>query len=275
MNVERTTAGPAVAARTHGPVSGVVTGYLAVIAAAELLISFVNAETGAAVHALVLFALVNHAMLLGPLAPPPSGQLSAQPARVLVPALCLLPLLRLFSLTMPTREVSPLFWYLLIGAPLLTAIVLVARYVHFSPVDAGLWQWSSQQGIVAVSGIPLGIIAYVTFHRVPVVESHDIPYLIIGAGIMVVFMGLLEELVFRALLQPHLCSLYGATRGIVITAGLSAVFASGSRSPVMMLFTFAVALAYGWFVYINRSIMGVAISHGLIGVVTVLVLPNL
>jgi membrane protease YdiL (CAAX protease family) len=263
------------AVHTRAPVKAVITGYLAAIVVAELLISYVNPETGAAVHALILLALVNHAMLLGPLEPPPSGQLSAEPARVLVPVLMLLPLLRMFSLTMPTREVSPLFWFLLVGVPLLTAIVLVARYIHFSPVDAGLWQWSSQQAVIAVSGIPLGIIAYATFHRVPVVESHEIPYLIIGAGIIIVFMGLLVELVFRALLQPHLCSLYGATRGIVITAAISAVFASGSRSPVMMIFTFGVAFAYGWLVYTNRSIMGVALSHGLIGVVTVLILPNL
>ena len=56
---------------------------------------------------------------------------------------------------------------------------------------------------------------------------------------------------------------------------MSAVFSSGSRSPVTMLFTFVVAVFYGWLVYTNRSIMGVAISHGVIGIMTILVLPNL
>jgi len=261
--------------RIRVPQLTVVSAYLAAIAGAELLTAFVNAEAGMAVHAVLLLVLLNHAMALGPAAVPPTGRMSAEPGRVLVAVLALLPLLRLFSLTMPTRGLSPLFWYLLIGAPLLTAVVLIVRYVHYSPVDARIWGWSLQQGLVGATGIPLGIIAYVTFFRVPVVESHDIPYLIIGAGILVVFLGLLEELIFRALLQPYLCSLYGATRGVLITAAMSAVFSSGSRSPVTMLFTFVVALCYGWLVHTNRSIMGVAISHGLIGIMTILVLPNL
>jgi membrane protease YdiL (CAAX protease family) len=252
-----------------------ITTYLVAITAAELFTAFVNAQAGVVLHALILFALLNHSMLLGPLAVPRSGALSDDPARVLVALLSLLPLLRVFSLTMPTRQVSPYFWYLLIGAPLLTAIVLVARYIHFSPVDAGIWRWSQQQGVLAAAGIPLGVIAYVSFHRIPVVESHEVPYLIIGTAILVVFLGLVEELIFRALLQPHLCALYGGTRGVVMTAALSAVFSSGSRSPVTILFTFAVALGFGWVVYSERSIMGVAIAHGLIGIMTVLVLPNL
>lgn len=259
----------------RAPALTVISAYLAAIAGAELLTAFVNAEAGMAVHAVLLLALLNHAMALGPVAVPPTGRMSAEPARALVSVLALLPLLRLFSLTMPTRGLSPLFWFLLIGAPLLTAVVLIARYVHYSPVDARIWGWSLQQGLIGATGIPLGIIAYVTFHRVPVVESHDIPYLIIGAGILVVFLGLLEELIFRALLQPYLCSLYGATRGVLITAAMSAVFSSGSRSPLTMLFTFVVAVCYGWLVHTNRSIMGVAISHGLIGIMTILVLPNL
>jgi membrane protease YdiL (CAAX protease family) len=253
----------------------VITAYLGAITAAELATAFVNAEAGMVLHALILFVLLNHSMLLGPLPVPATGTLGDVPAKVLVAVLALLPLLRLFSLTMPTHQVSPYFWYLLIGLPLLTAVVLVARYIHFSPVDAGIWRWSQQQGVLAVSGLPLGVIAYLSFHRVPVVESREVPYLIIGAGIVVVFLGLVEELIFRALLQPHLCALYGATRGVVITAALSAVFSSGSRSPVTMLFTFVVALGFGWMVYTERSIMGVALAHGLIGVMTILVLPNL
>jgi membrane protease YdiL (CAAX protease family) len=261
--------------RISAPPSTVIGAYLGAIAVAEGLTAFVNAEAGLAVHAVLLLVLLNHALALGPLPVPPAGRMSPEPARVLVPMLALLPLLRFFSLTMPTRGVSPLFWYLLIGVPLLTAVVLMARYIHYSPVDARIWGWSLQQGLIGATGIPLGIIAYVAFHRVPVIASHEIPYLIIGAGILVVFVGLLEELIFRALLQPYLCSLYGATRGVLITAAMSAVFSSGSRSPATMLFTFIAALCYGWLVYTNRSIMGVAISHGLIAVMTILVLPNI
>jgi membrane protease YdiL (CAAX protease family) len=253
----------------------VISAYVGAIVGAELLTSFVNAEAGMAVHAVLLLVLLNHAMALGPFPVPPAGRTSVEPGRVVVPVLALLPLVRLFSLTMPTRGLSPFFWFLLIGTPLLTAVVLIARYVHFSPVDARIWRWSLQQGLVAATGVPLGIIAYVAFHPVPVVKSHDIPYLIIGAGILLIFLGLLEELIFRALLQPYLCSVYGATRGVLITAAVSAAFSSGSRSPVTMLFTFGVAAGYGWLVYAKRSIMGVAISHGIIGIMAIVVLPNL
>ena len=67
-----------------------ITAYLVAITGAELLTAFVNAQAGAVLHALILFALLNHSMLLGPLPVPPSGALGDDPARVLV---ALLPLL--------------------------------------------------------------------------------------------------------------------------------------------------------------------------------------
>ena len=62
---------------------------------------------------------------------------------------------------------------------------------------------------------------------------------------------------------------------MLITAAMCTVLSSGSRSPVTMLFTFVVTVCYGWLVHTNRSIMDVAISHGVIDILTVLVLPNI
>jgi membrane protease YdiL (CAAX protease family) len=257
----------------RAPKLAVITCYLGAIATAELLTAYVSATAGIVVHGLLLVALLNHTVLLG-FRPGTGDAVYIAPTRTVIPVLVLLPLLRMFTLVVPTRELSSLYWYLLIGAPLLTAIVLVARYTEFSPVDAQIWTWSRAQGFFAAIGIPLGAIAYATFHEAPIVESRDVPYLLIGFGIVLVCDGLLIELVFRALLQPRLCALYGVERGILGTALLSGVFSSGAGSPVAMVFGFAVGLAFGWFVQRYRSIMGVSIAHGLITIMTVLVLPN-
>ena len=50
----------------RAPTLTVISAYLAAIAGAELLTSFVNAEAGVAVHAVLLLVLLNHAMALGP-----------------------------------------------------------------------------------------------------------------------------------------------------------------------------------------------------------------
>jgi membrane protease YdiL (CAAX protease family) len=257
----------------RAPKLAVITVYVGAIAAAELLTAFVSPPAGIAMHALVLVALLNHTMLLGP-EPGAREQATVAPTRTIIPVLVLLPLLRMFTLALPTREISTLFWYVLIGAPLITAIVFVARYTRFSPVDAQIWEWSRAQGFFGAVGVPLGLIAYATFHEAPVVASRDIPYLLIGFGILLVCDGLLLELVFRALLQPRMCALYGEWRGIVATAVLSGIFSAGAGSPVAMVFGFGIGLVFGWYALRHRSIMGVSIAHGLIAIMTVLVLPN-
>lgn len=257
----------------RAPKLAVITVYIGAIAAAELLTAFVSPGAGIAAHGLLLFALLNHTMLLGP--EPGSGEpLSVAPTRTIIPILVLLPVLRMFTVAVPTREISTLFWYLVIGAPLLTAIVFVARYARFSPVDSQIWEWSRAQGFFGALGVPLGILAYATFHEVPVVASRDIPYLLIGFAILLVCDGLLVELVFRALLQPRMCALYGERRGIVGTAVLSGAFSAGAGSLFAMLFGFILGLVFGWWVSKHRSILGVSTAHGLIAIMTVLVLPN-
>ena len=257
----------------RAPKLAVITVYIGAIAAAELLTAFVNPTAGIAMHGLLLVALINHTMLLGA-EPGPREPVTVAPTRTIIPILVVLPLLRMFTLVVPTREISTLFWYVLIGAPLLTAIVFIARYTRFSPVDEQIWEWSRAQGFFGAVGIPLGIIAYATFHEVPVVVSRDIPYLLIGFGILLVCDGLLIELVFRALLQPRMCALYGDWLGIVTTAVLSGIFSAGAGSPVAMVFGFGTGLAFGWYAHRHRSILGVSIAHGLIAIMTVLVLPN-
>jgi membrane protease YdiL (CAAX protease family) len=258
----------------RAPKMAVITAYLGVTTAAELMTAFISPSVGIAVYALLLFTLVNHAMLLGP-EPRTSEPVRVAPTRTIIPILALLPMLRMFTLVVPTGEISSLYWYVLIGAPLLTAIVFVARYTHFSPVDARIWEWSPAQGIVGAAGIPLGVIAYAILPEAPVVDSHDIPYLLIGFAILLVCDGLLIELLFRALLQPQICALYGTQRGILFTAILSGVFSAGAGSVGAMLFGFVIGLGFGWYVHRYRSIIGVSIAHGMISIMTVLVLPNL
>jgi membrane protease YdiL (CAAX protease family) len=258
----------------RAPKLTVIGFYLGGIVVAELVTAFVTATAGVVVHGLLLFVLVNHAMLLGP-APRGTEPLRVAPTRTIIPVLALLPLLRMSTLVTPTREISVLFWFVLIAAPVLTATVFVARYTHFSPVDAHIWEWWPGQAIVAAAGIPLGILTYATFHEVPVVHSHDVPYLLIAFAVLLVCDGLLVELLFRGLLQPRMCDLYGERRGIVGTAVLSGVFSAGAGSVVAMLFGFAIGLGFGAYVRRYHSILGVALAHGLITVMTVLVLPNL
>jgi hypothetical protein len=92
--------------------------------------------------------------------------------------------------------------------------------------------------------------------------------------ILLIFTGLLEELIFRGLLQ------YAAIRvlrgwGVAYVAVLFAVLHLGYRSAYELLLVFAVALLYGFIALRTGSILGVSLSHGLTNISLYLIFPLL
>jgi membrane protease YdiL (CAAX protease family) len=243
--------------------------YVAAIAAAEVCFVFVDVALSVFIHALLVLGLVNHYLAAKQPGRPTSGDV---PDAFLV--LSLVPLLRIFSVVMPVREVAEIYRYALVGVPLLIAAAVVATVVGAKPLVASLRRWSWRaQGSIALSGIPLSLAAFVIARPDPIIDGLDWERLLLGSVILLVFSGFAEEVIFRGLVQRSVSLVFG--RGSVVWSTLLfTIVYIGASPPVYILFVAVLGLAFGWFVARTRSLLGVGIAHGLLNVGLILVWPG-
>jgi uncharacterized protein len=238
--------------------------YLFALAAAEAVTVFSEPRLGMLMHGLVLFALLAQAAL------------SRDKAgyRFLV-ALALAPLIRLLSLTMPLPTFPFVYWYLVVGAPLMLSAVLAARLAGMNLEALGLHlRGLPLQILVGATGIGLGYIEYLILRPDPLADELSLQALWLPALVLLIFTGLLEEITFRGLMQRTALRLLGRA-GFLYVAAVFAVLHFGYHSFLDVLFVFAVALFFGWVVLRTRSIIGVTLSHGLTNITLFLVFPLL
>lgn len=244
--------------------------YVGAIVAAEIVLSFFSTQWGLVGHAILIAALLNHYLLASWRSSRASvdQQAPAHAARAL-PALALVPLLRLLSLVMPLSVTPVWFWYLLAGMPFLLATLLTARALHYSWSDLGLSRahWATQLAI-ALSGPLLGLLLYTL---TPV----DSPNLLtvrggqfnpLGAIAALLFAGCAEELLFRGLLRR-------ATGGITSGTILFGTMYLATFSLSMVLFMTLVGLFFGWCAARTNALWGVALANGLLAASALVIYP--
>jgi membrane protease YdiL (CAAX protease family) len=233
------------------------------ILVAESLTVWIDPIAGIAVHGLVLIALLNGYLF---------GRTSA--ARDYYLALSLVPLLRLFSLSFPLRQVPQIYWYVLAGFPLLLAIGFAARSLRLS------WSWMGFQGVrgwviqvlFTLVGIPLSLAAYLILRPVPL-EGFPAPAVFVaGALILTLFAAAPEELIFRGILLEA-ATRYLGRGGLLISSLLFACLYLGSLSPLFIIFMGAVGFLFGWWTQQTGSIWGAIGAHSFMNIGMILLWP--
>jgi uncharacterized protein len=239
----------------------IIVAVLAVlIVQAELVVTFVNVQVGVLAHALLV------AGLLGSFGFVPRG-----PTRRALPALAMVPVLRILSLTMPIPAIPPIFWFGLVGPPLLVGILLAARAGHVRPRDLGLRPPSAPDigWRVVLAGPPLGIIAG-ALSPPAVTAPQGANEIVLGLLLVFLFAGVTVELLFRGLLQNLLRPMYGRWAFVFANVLFVAVYLS-TLSVALVLVMAAAGLLFGWSVAKTGSVWPAAVSHGLLAVVAVVV----
>lgn len=189
-------------------------------------------------------------------------------------SLALAPLIRLISLSMPLTNFPFYLWYLIVGAPLFISAFFVARMADFKRKEIGLnlCRWPLQL-VLSVIGIGLGLTEYLILRPNPLVPVFDFQHLWFPALILVIFTGLLEEVIFRGLMQRAFLPSLGKWRGLLYVSVLFGVLHLGYQSALDLVFVFAVAMIFGLIVEKTGSLLGVTIAHGLTNVTLFLVFP--
>ncbi len=254
---------PAVDVRKLATEQAAAAAFVAAIAGAEILGELTSVVAGAAVDGLVLVVLLN-AALLG----------LVRPASLLPPVLALVPLMRILSVALPLKQMSQLAWYPLVGVPLLLGIALAARTVgHEQPAPRSRWISVPVQLAVALLGIPLGAAAYSILHPAPI-QPLTVRGIVLATVVLFLFAALVEELIFRRLLQDVIVRLFG-TIGILFVSALYASTFAGSMSGAYIAFMGAVGLGFALTVRWTGGLWGVIVAHTFLLVGLLVVWPAL
>ena len=239
-------------------------GYLAGVALAELLVTYAEPRLGMLAHCGLLLGLLFHTMRVG-----------RTEERAFLVSLAFAPLIRILSLSLPLTEFPVLYWYLLTSLPLFAGVWVAARTLGYRWGPLGLnlrgWGW---QVLIGISGLAFGALEYVILRPEPLATGLTWAQVWWPALVLVISTGLLEEMIFRGLLQQTAGEALGRW-GVGYVAVLFAVLHIGYRSLLDVLFVLAVGATFGWIVHRTRSLLGVTLSHGLTNVMLFLVMPFL
>jgi membrane protease YdiL (CAAX protease family) len=245
----------ALAARRPWPAAATVCGYVAAIAGVEAVAAFGSPVTAAALHGVLLAILLGHYLWTGERA---------------IAALSLVPLLRISGLALASSHLTAT--YVLAGLPVLAGIILAAHALDVPGVLA-VWQIRRRsQWHVALATLVIARVAAALLSVPPVSSGGSAAELLAAAAAVFVFAGVLEELLFRGVIQA---TLEPVARGwsVVLADTLFAATYLGSGSPAYAVFMALFGLACGWWVRRTGSVAGAAVAHGLLAAGVLVVWP--
>jgi membrane protease YdiL (CAAX protease family) len=199
--------------------------------------------------------------------------------RALAIAISVIALERPLSLAVPSLGFGAADSYLLLAIPTTIAIVLAVRIAGYNRRDIGLVAeaWVRR---VAIALVPIGLVAGVILELVgrplPIFGAISGPSLGPVLIAAVVATGLVEELLYRGLLQRAATHRLGAANGIVYASALYTALAWTAWTawtPNGIVLVFITALALGTMTRLTGSVIPAVATHASLNVGLLIVGP--
>ncbi len=244
-----------------------ILSYLSVVASAEIIITYHDPKAGIIIHGILMFLVFAHAAFIYP---------SSRNVANLLMTIGIAPLIRVISLSTPLSSFSYIYWFLVLSIPLFAAILMLRAIQGLTEEDLGLvintrklhWEF----GIIA-AGFPLGLVEYYILKPEPIIESITVGNMVAPVLIFIVCTGLIEELIFRGIMQHNANRVFGVPVGIFLTSILFGFLHTGNLNSLSVVFAFAVGILYSLIRIRSGSIFGISLSHGILNSVLFLVAP--
>jgi membrane protease YdiL (CAAX protease family) len=236
--------------------------YLLAIVFAEMITVFIDPMAGIVIYFIILLAAVIQ----------PALNEGFSSNRLII-AIALVPLVRIISLSMPLVDIPQIWWYPIIYLPLLLASIVVIRLFKYRRHEIGIsWGSLPVQLIIGLTGLGFGVVEYYILKPEPIITELTLEAAILPAFLLIITTGMVEELMFRGVLQRVTTTIFG-NWGIVYISLLFAILHIGFLSLIDVGFVFLVALFFGWMVKKTGSLFGVILSHGIANVTLFIVAP--
>jgi len=90
---------------------------------------------------------------------------------------------------------------------------------------------------------------------------------------MIIFVGIVEEFIFRSALQTVMEDRLGANTGLVLTSIIFGFMHSGYHLPLELLYVSFAGMIFGLLFWMTRSLPVISVAHGVTNVSLFLVAP--
>ncbi len=191
-------------------------------------------------------------------------------------ALMLLPVLRLINLSMPIFFETTLYTFMFVYGPLAIPVVVIILHQRDSLEQIGITMknFVPYMLISVPLGFLLGLGEYLTIRSGYLIPDLTFVNLLKLTFIMVFFVGLVEELIFRSILQSRLEKSLSVREALLITSLMFGLMHSGYGTFQEILYTGFVGLIMGLAFYKTRSLPFIAVLHGFVNVFLFGILPH-
>jgi membrane protease YdiL (CAAX protease family) len=192
-------------------------------------------------------------------------------------SLFLLLLLRIVNIAMPQFFTTNLLWYSLIYGVMFIPIYSIIKNQRITPEELGMN--FRRLHIYLPAALLIGTVAALFERRIlnpiPLIENIDISSFLMLTIVMFVFVGAVEELIFRSILQTRLEKALGVRYGILLSGVLFGIMHSSYGVLNEILFASIFGIILGYIFQRTRSFPFIVLIHGSANVLLFGILPIL
>ncbi|MDG6244115.1 MAG: CPBP family intramembrane metalloprotease [Methanolobus sp.] len=230
---------------------------LLMVVIAELLLYSGNIRTGVIIHVITLFVLSISSVWV-------NGNHVSRSLQVI----SLLPLLRLLNISMPVFSEMTLYIFVFVYAPLLLPVWLIIRHQGMSKETLGIHfrGMLTYIPLAFIVGFFIALGEYFTIDASNLIPDLSFVSILKLSIVMIFFVGLVEELIFRSMLQTRLSDSFGPLRGLLLASLLFGVMHSGYGAINEIFFTAFAGLVLGYMFIKTNSLPLVTLTHGLVNI---------
>jgi membrane protease YdiL (CAAX protease family) len=189
----------------------------------------------------------------------------------------LLPIFRLINFSIPTFQELGIFYFIFIYAPMILPILIILASQELTREQLGL-NFKKMWYYIPVSiliGFILGQGESSILETALLIQDLSILNITVFGFIMIFYVGLIEEIMFRSLLQTRLEESFGIWSGLLLSSLLFGLMNSGYGSIYEILYGIFVGLVIGFVFQKTRSLPFIVMIHGFINVFSFGIIPYL
>ena len=179
-------------------------------------------------------------------------------------SLILLLLMRAINLAMPPLFENNLLWYILTYGVMFIPIYLLIKNQQISLNELGIHSKNLRVYLPAalLIGIVFSYIEFLITDPAPLIESIQPLNIILLIAVMFIFVGGVEELIFRSILQTRLEKVFGITNSIFLSGLLFGIMHSVYGLFPEILFAILYGIIIGYIFEKTRSFPFILAIHG-------------
>lgn len=191
-------------------------------------------------------------------------------------ALALVPVFRLVNLGMPVFSESTLYWLAMVYGPFIPAAYLITKSRSAGPLSFGgrPTRVLLLLPVVLPASAALGVAEYTLIRPDPLIPAWNGAMLLSVGVVMFGFVAVVEELLYRGVIQRVFEHQIGRWSGLLITSLLFGIMHSGYGVPHELLFATALGLLFGVVYDYTRSLLLVVLMHGTLDLFLFAVVPH-